>query len=124
MITTADVERRCVTPTGLQQAIDDLVSLVPNGRSFVRSVKTSERYCKIYACVVDTCTCSYCIVVALYLLQPVYAHSYILIIVHCMYYILYMYFVDHQVPRTSSEYMLKRNHRYRQKYSTVKLLLH
>lgn len=36
MITTTDAERRCLTPAGLQQRVDELVAKYPSGRSFVR----------------------------------------------------------------------------------------
>ena len=36
VIETTDSERRCVSPAGLQESIDVLVSAVPKGRSFVR----------------------------------------------------------------------------------------
>lgn len=36
LIATTDAERRCVTPRGLQEKIDELVALYPKGRSFVR----------------------------------------------------------------------------------------
>lgn len=35
-ITTTDAERRCVTPKGLQEKIDQIVVKYANGRSFVR----------------------------------------------------------------------------------------
>lgn len=36
MITTTDAERRCVTPRGLQEAIDEIVGKYRSARSFVR----------------------------------------------------------------------------------------
>jgi phosphoacetylglucosamine mutase len=39
-IQTTDAERRCTAPAHLQEAIDQLVSKCPSGRSFVRSVET------------------------------------------------------------------------------------
>ena len=36
LITTTDAERKVVTPQGLQDAIDQLVRMYPDGRSFVR----------------------------------------------------------------------------------------
>lgn len=36
VVKTEDFERKCVSPTGLQDAIDVLVAEKPNGRSFVR----------------------------------------------------------------------------------------
>lgn len=36
MVQTADAERKCVTPEGLQERIDALVGKYTNGRSFVR----------------------------------------------------------------------------------------
>lgn len=36
VISTTDAERRCVTPAGLQERIDQLVAQYPKGRSFVR----------------------------------------------------------------------------------------
>lgn len=35
-IQTTDAERKCVTPEGLQERIDGIVSKYKNGRSFVR----------------------------------------------------------------------------------------
>jgi len=35
-VETTDFERRCVSPPGLQEAIDSLVTSTPKGRSFVR----------------------------------------------------------------------------------------
>ena len=36
MVKTADFERQCVSPAGLQDAINVLVASTPRGRSFVR----------------------------------------------------------------------------------------
>ena len=36
LITTTDAERRCVTPSGLQDAIDHIVTKYRSARSFVR----------------------------------------------------------------------------------------
>lgn len=36
LIKTTDAERRCTSPEGLQERIDELVSKYPSGRSFVR----------------------------------------------------------------------------------------
>lgn len=36
VIKTTDAERVCVKPDGLQDIVNELVSKVPNGRSFVR----------------------------------------------------------------------------------------
>lgn len=36
VIKTTDAERKCISPTGLQEKIDELVSHYPKGRSFVR----------------------------------------------------------------------------------------
>lgn len=36
VVKTADYERKCVSPIGLQDAIDILVAERPHGRSFVR----------------------------------------------------------------------------------------
>jgi phosphoacetylglucosamine mutase len=36
VIETADAERKCVKPEGLQQQIDQVVLKFPDGRSFVR----------------------------------------------------------------------------------------
>ncbi|XP_037093151.1 LOW QUALITY PROTEIN: phosphoacetylglucosamine mutase-like [Pollicipes pollicipes] len=47
-VTTADAERRCVTPAGLQQQIDGLVSQQPQGRAFVRPSGT-EDVVRVYA---------------------------------------------------------------------------
>lgn len=48
VVTTADAERVCVTPDGLQAAIDQTVSKYPRGRSFVRSSGT-EDVVRVYA---------------------------------------------------------------------------
>ncbi len=42
VVTTADFERKCVTPAGLQEAIDAAVKDVPSGRSFVRPSGTED----------------------------------------------------------------------------------
>jgi phosphoacetylglucosamine mutase len=47
-ITTADAERRCVTPAGLQDAIDAAVAGYDRGRSFVRPSGT-EDIVRVYA---------------------------------------------------------------------------
>lgn len=36
VVETTDFERQCVSPSGLQEAIDSLVTSTPKGRSFVR----------------------------------------------------------------------------------------
>ena len=36
VITTTDAERRCISPIGLQEKIDEIVVKYPKGRSFVR----------------------------------------------------------------------------------------
>ncbi|XP_055530328.1 phosphoacetylglucosamine mutase [Wyeomyia smithii] len=48
VITTADAERVCVTPEGLQRAIDEIVSRYEHGRSFVRPSGT-EDVVRVYA---------------------------------------------------------------------------
>ncbi|KAJ8299304.1 hypothetical protein KUTeg_023364 [Tegillarca granosa] len=48
VIETTDAERRAVKPAGLQENVDNLVSKVPNGRSFVRPSGT-EDVVRIYA---------------------------------------------------------------------------
>jgi phosphoacetylglucosamine mutase len=48
VIETANAERTCVKPAGLQEAIDKLVAQVPNGRSFVRPSGT-EDVVRVYA---------------------------------------------------------------------------
>lgn len=48
VITTADAERKCVTPAGLQDAIDEVVAKYPRGRSFVRPSGT-EDVVRVYA---------------------------------------------------------------------------
>ncbi|XP_076648180.1 phosphoglucomutase 3-like protein nst [Halictus rubicundus] len=48
VITTTDAERRCVTPEGLQNEIDQVVSQYRNGRSFVRPSGT-EDVIRVYA---------------------------------------------------------------------------
>ncbi|GFR49328.1 hypothetical protein Agub_g11354 [Astrephomene gubernaculifera] len=47
-ITTADAERVCVTPAGLQQAIDRAVSGFPKGRAFARPSGTEDAV-RVYA---------------------------------------------------------------------------
>lgn len=47
-VTTADAERVCVTPEGLQAAIEQVVTRYPRGRSFVRSSGT-EDVVRVYA---------------------------------------------------------------------------
>ena len=47
-ITTADAERRCVAPAGLQDAIDALVAKVPRGRAFARPSGTEDAV-RVYA---------------------------------------------------------------------------
>ncbi|MEW5304181.1 MAG: hypothetical protein WDW36_006811 [Sanguina aurantia] len=48
VITTTDAERRCVTPPGLQAAIDAAVADCPNGRAFVRPSGTEDAV-RVYA---------------------------------------------------------------------------
>lgn len=48
VITTADAERICVTPAGLQEEIDKVVAKYPRGRSFVRASGT-EDIVRVYA---------------------------------------------------------------------------
>jgi len=48
IITTADAERVCKTPEGLQEAIDALVAAVPRGRAFVRPSGTEDAV-RVYA---------------------------------------------------------------------------
>lgn len=48
VITTTDAERKCVTPEGLQNEIDSIVSKYPKGRSFVRPSGT-EDVVRVYA---------------------------------------------------------------------------
>ncbi|EDQ87855.1 uncharacterized protein MONBRDRAFT_33106 [Monosiga brevicollis MX1] len=48
VITTTDAERICVTPAGLQDAINELVEQTPQGRSFVRPSGT-EDVVRVYA---------------------------------------------------------------------------
>lgn len=48
VVTTANAERQCVTPTGLQAAIDRVVVKYPRGRSFVRASGT-EDVVRVYA---------------------------------------------------------------------------
>ena len=47
-VTTADAERRVVTPAGLQERIDELVANYQDGRSFVRPSGT-EDVVRVYA---------------------------------------------------------------------------
>jgi phosphoacetylglucosamine mutase len=47
-ITTADAERRCVAPEGLQAAIDGVVAKVPRGRAFARPSGTEDAV-RVYA---------------------------------------------------------------------------
>ncbi len=42
VVTTADAERRAVTPEGMQEEIDSLVKKYKDGRSFVRRVIHNE----------------------------------------------------------------------------------
>lgn len=48
VITTKDAERKCVSPTGLQDEIDGIVSKYNSGRSFVRPSGT-EDIVRVYA---------------------------------------------------------------------------
>lgn len=48
VITTADAERKCVTPANLQNEIDIVVAKYPKGRSFVRPSGT-EDIVRVYA---------------------------------------------------------------------------
>lgn len=48
VITTADAERICLTPDGLQDEIDSIVSKYNKGRSFVRPSGT-EDVVRVYA---------------------------------------------------------------------------
>lgn len=48
VITTTDAERKCVTPEGLQEEIDNIVAKYPKGRSFVRPSGT-EDVVRVYA---------------------------------------------------------------------------
>ena len=48
VITTADAERQCVTPEGLQTKINEIVAKYPKGRSFVRPSGT-EDIVRVYA---------------------------------------------------------------------------
>ena len=45
-VKTADFERRCVSPVGLQDAIDALVASRRHGRSFVRYIVLQDRALK------------------------------------------------------------------------------
>ena len=47
-IVTADAERRCVAPAGLQAAIDAAVTKVPRGRAFARPSGTEDAV-RVYA---------------------------------------------------------------------------
>eukprot|EP00198_Chlamydomonas_reinhardtii_P005014 XP_001694350.1 phosphoacetylglucosamine mutase [Chlamydomonas reinhardtii] len=47
-ITTADAERVCVTPAGLQEAINAIVAKVPQGRAFARPSGTEDAV-RVYA---------------------------------------------------------------------------
>ena len=42
VVKTADYERECVSPEGLQAAIDSLVASTAQGRSFVRYTVSGE----------------------------------------------------------------------------------
>ena len=46
-VRTADFERQCVSPVGLQSEIDKLVAQFPKGRSFVRYVYCLQVSCHI-----------------------------------------------------------------------------
>ncbi|CAG9118744.1 unnamed protein product [Plutella xylostella] len=48
VVTTADADRQCTSPEGLQSRIDELVATVPSGRSFVRASGT-EDVVRVYA---------------------------------------------------------------------------
>lgn len=48
VITTKDAERKCVTPEGLQDEIDTLVSKYTKGRAFIRPSGT-EDIIRVYA---------------------------------------------------------------------------
>ena len=48
LISTTDAERRCVSPPGLQEAIDRIVIEIPKGRAFVRPSGTEE-IVRVYA---------------------------------------------------------------------------
>lgn len=48
VVMTANAERQCVTPAGLQDAIDRVVLNYPHGRSFVRASGT-EDVVRVYA---------------------------------------------------------------------------
>lgn len=48
VVTTEDAERRCVTPAGLQAAVERLATAVPAGRAFVRPSGT-EDVVRVYA---------------------------------------------------------------------------
>ena len=48
MVTTEDAERRCVTPSGLQAAVERLAAGAPCGRAFVRPSGT-EDVVRVYA---------------------------------------------------------------------------
>ncbi|XKL68239.1 hypothetical protein PGB90_003730 [Kerria lacca] len=48
VITTTDAERKCVLPSDLQPAIDDLIKKYKNGRAFVRPSGT-EDLIRVYA---------------------------------------------------------------------------
>ena len=48
VIRTTDAERKCVSPAGLQDAIDRLVSADPSYRSFVRPSGTEDAV-RVYA---------------------------------------------------------------------------
>lgn len=45
MVKTTDAERVCVSPPGLQAAIDQLVVTFLKGRSFVRCITASDDVC-------------------------------------------------------------------------------
>lgn len=48
LLSNADAERRCVTPSGLQDAIDAVVQQYPQGRAFARPSGTEDAV-RVYA---------------------------------------------------------------------------
>lgn len=60
IITTTDAERKVVTPEGLQDGIDEIVSKYPRGRSFVRPSGT-EDIVRVYAEAATKEVCNHCI---------------------------------------------------------------
>lgn len=73
LITTTDAERVCVTPEGLQAAIDQTVSKYPAGRSFVRSSGT-EDVVRVYA---EAATEAVCLILYVTVIRGIYVYVFL-----------------------------------------------